>query len=231
MSRLNTPPPLAGEESCPDQDSHPSQSIQDVTGALQPQPEDSVRARQLSNSSAAPKRKKSVRFDPLSWFRKSEPESLNLSTTSRKTSSDSSVNVARSRPRELERSLSLSSSSSSSPMKFTRHRPTASRRQSRQSSLHSIPEEPSRSQSPASVTASDLDDREGKNRRSDTSTTPISLAQLHQAAFQDDDRSPSGSSSSSDSFERASLCWEASVGPKRASSAALPSGKDREAGD
>lgn len=48
----------------------------------------------------------------------------------------------------------------------------------------------------------------------------FSMMQLYRAGIANDDGSPSRSSSSSDSYERASLSWEASVGAKRSGNAA-----------
>lgn len=222
-SRLDTPPPVAREEFPPSPSGDSNQAIQNagtnVAKPLQSQPEAYSLSRVPGKSPAVPKTMKSVRFDPLSWFRSTKPESLSPSTTSRKNSSESSISAARSRSGGLERSSE----------KFTRHQSVGSRRQSRQSSIHSIPEESLTGQLPDSITASELDKWEGKMLHENRYFTHKSLPQLHRTRSQHDNGSPSESSTSSDSLARASLCWEASVGPRRASDFACPSGADRQA--
>lgn len=169
---------------------------------------------------------------PFSWFRKTMPAAIR----DRGSIPSSSPKSTRSPGRLLDTSVSSTFSSknnnavSTSPMKFTRHgrhhhRPL-SRHHGRPNSMAATSEESPKSQrrseSPGYMTVDDLSEWRGKRPDAHTSETHASPGQLHVARevdHRDDSASLSGSSNtSSDSFERATLCWEASVGPKRSDS-------------
>lgn len=168
---------------------------------------------------------------PFSWFRKTMPDAIR----DRGSIPSSSPKSTRSPGRVLDTSVSSTFSCknnnavSTSPMKFTRHghhhRPL-SRHHGRPIPMAATSEESPKSQrrseSPGYMTVDDLSEWRGKRPDAHTSETHASPGQLHVARevdHRDDSASLSGSSNtSSDSFERATLCWEASVGPKRSDS-------------
>lgn len=173
------------------------------------------------------KPKKSVRFSNLfAFFRKPDPESLGSDYSRRNSSPEDLRTPKRDRPGVLEHPPLEGSSVPSSPMKFTRHSRRLSNHVRRQCSSHSMAE---RSRYNASSEQSDVSgpstiEVPGKMGESSTKAEmyscprrrdTFSMMQLYRAGVKNHDESPSRSSSSSDSYERAALSWEASVGAKR----------------